>query len=86
MIYFAKTAENELTFSDTLDWDDERVYTSLMGLSLAAADSVLCVGRGKQQSLDQFRAAVEASMEEILSSICPRDERYAQYPPPRPQE
>lgn len=84
MIYFAKTAENEITFSDMLNWNDERVYTSLMGLSLAAADSVLCAKKRRGQTHDEFRDQAQASMVNILASICPENERYIQYPPPQP--
>lgn len=75
VMFYARTGDQELTFSDLLDWEDLRVHDAFAGLSLAAADSVLCVPRRKRRNEEHYRQSIKDSMLEILDSVCPAAER-----------
>lgn len=74
VIFFAKTEENELTFSATLAWEDPDVYLTMLGLSFAAADSVLCIAHeGKNHT--EYSSAVRQSMKSMVDLLCPLADR-----------
>ncbi|EKM53516.1 uncharacterized protein PHACADRAFT_163839 [Phanerochaete carnosa HHB-10118-sp] len=85
-MFYARTDENELTFSNILNLQDVCVHKAVMGLSLAATNSVLCVPRNAGDSKQAYIAAIEQSMQDILKSVCPENERFPQYPVPPPAD
>lgn len=81
-MFYAKTDDDELTFSNMISWESPKLYTTLMGFSLAAADAILTVlpKPKEKRDADAFRQAVLNEMAATVNRVCPATDRQIAFP------